>query len=122
MRLLTKPFYNEWRENLGLVELDGDSSIILQRFLFLQILGCRALFQVADHIAYAVFRRYNTADTKYFDIISSRFDSSTGIIHGLAHLQKVDPLCMCPGCLSRRTPQIRLHEGQATLDLGEDNH
>ena len=60
------------------------------------------LIQVADHVAYAVNRRYTTGDTSFFDQIVSRFDSQDGIIHGLAHKQKIDMNCMCPACLSRR--------------------
>jgi hypothetical protein len=63
------------------------------------------LVQLADHIAYAVFRRYNAGDTQYFDIIASKIDSADGIIHGLVHKQTVDPNCMCPACLSRRFHQ-----------------
>lgn len=60
------------------------------------------LVQLADHVAYAVFRRYNAQDTKYFDVISPKFDESDGIIHGLAHKQTNDPSCMCIACLTRR--------------------
>ncbi len=58
--------------------------------------------QFADHVAYAVFRRYNARDTRYFDIIASKFDSGNGIIHGLSHKQLNDPHCMCLACMSRR--------------------
>ncbi len=58
--------------------------------------------QIADHVAYAVFRRYNSGDTQYFDIIASKFDTSDGIIHGLAHKIADNQNCMCPCCLSRR--------------------
>ena len=60
------------------------------------------LVQLADHVAYSTFRRYNARDTQYFDIFASKFDSADGVIHGLAHKQTVDPMCMCPACLSRR--------------------
>ncbi len=63
------------------------------------------LVQVADHIAYAVFRRYNAHDSQYFDIIASKFDCADGVVHGLNHKQSVDPNCMCPACLSRRFNQ-----------------
>ncbi|MFO0837165.1 MAG: DUF3800 domain-containing protein [Phycisphaerae bacterium] len=64
------------------------------------------LIQVADHIAYAVFRRFSSGDTSYFDVIGSRFDSdASGVIHGLAHLQKIDQNCMCPACITRRQPR-----------------
>lgn len=61
------------------------------------------LVQIADHIAYAVFRRYNASDAQYFDLIASRFDSADSVVHGLAHLASpTATLCMCPACLSRR--------------------
>lgn len=65
------------------------------------------LIQLADHIAYAVFRRYNAGDTQYFDIIASRFDEAEGVVHGLAHKQNYDQRCMCPACLSRRAAPPR---------------
>jgi hypothetical protein len=60
------------------------------------------LVQVADHIAYSVFRRYNARDTQYFDIFASKFDAVDGVVHGLAHKQTINSNCMCPACLSRR--------------------
>jgi hypothetical protein len=60
------------------------------------------IVQLADHIAYAVFRRYNAHDAQYFDIIASKFDSVDNVVHGLVHKQHVDPQCMCVACLSRR--------------------
>lgn len=60
------------------------------------------LVQIADHVAYSVFRRYNAGDTQYFDVIASRFDSVENVVHGLAHLAKQNASCMCPACLSRR--------------------
>jgi len=68
------------------------------------------LVQIADHVAYAVFRRYNASDAKYFDIIASKFDSFEGVIHGLSHKQSVDILCMCVACLSRRAQQDKTEE------------
>jgi len=58
------------------------------------------LIQVADHIAYAVYRRYEVGDTSYLDIIISKFDSENGRLHGLAH-KTSEPGCMCPACMSR---------------------
>jgi hypothetical protein len=63
------------------------------------------IVQLADHVAYATFRRYEAADASYFDIIASRFFEADGIIHGLAHKQVQDQQCMCPACLSRRNRQ-----------------
>ena len=60
------------------------------------------LVQLADHVAYAVFRRYNAHDASYFDVMSGKFDSVDGVVHGLSHKQRHDPHCMCIACLSRR--------------------
>jgi len=60
------------------------------------------IVQLADHIAYSVFRRYDQGDTQYFDIIASRFDQADGVVHGLSHRQLRDPKCMCMACLTRR--------------------
>lgn len=60
------------------------------------------LVQVADHVAHAVFRRFNAGDSQYFDIVAARFDESDGVIHGLAHKHSDRQRCVCPACLSRR--------------------
>ena len=59
--------------------------------------------QLADHVAYAVFRRYQHADAQYFDRIAHKFDAEAGIVHGLVHKELGNPNCMCPACLSRRS-------------------
>jgi hypothetical protein len=64
--------------------------------------------QLADHIAYAVFRRYEHGDSSYFDIISNRFDAEDGRIHGLCHLHNQTQTCMCPACMSRRLSLPRI--------------
>lgn len=60
--------------------------------------------QLADHIAYAVFRRYNAADLNYYNCIEGKFDQSNGIIHGLVHKQTYNRGCTCPACISRNKP------------------
>ena len=65
------------------------------------------VIQLADHVAYAVFRRYQSGDTQYFDRIARKFDSEDGIIHGLAHKELGNPHCMCIACLSRRAGEGR---------------
>ena len=65
------------------------------------------VIQLADHVAHAVFRRYQSGDTQYFDRIARKFDSEDGIIHGLAHKELGNPHCMCIACLSRRTGEGR---------------
>ncbi|MGD9505119.1 MAG: DUF3800 domain-containing protein [Syntrophobacteraceae bacterium] len=59
------------------------------------------IIQLADHVAYAVFRRYDADDLAYFNCIEARFDSDRGVIHGLCHKQQNNPTCTCPACLSR---------------------
>jgi len=82
--------------------------------------GASRLVQLADHVAYAVFRRYNAYDANYFDIIASKFDSYEGVIHGLSHKQTVDPACMCIACLSRRRPYGRVEEAPKSLTLDQE--
>ncbi len=61
------------------------------------------LVQLADHVAYAVFRRYSANDVSYLDVIQRRFDADeTGRLHGLVHRHHTGPECPCPACLSRR--------------------
>ncbi len=57
--------------------------------------------QVADHVAYAVFRRYNAGDTSYLDGVLSRFCFDGRTLHGLSHKQLGATGCMCPACMSR---------------------
>ena len=64
--------------------------------------------QLADHVAYAVFRRYHAGDTSYFDLIAPRFDTHENVMHGLSHKQTKDPNCMCPACMSRRYARMEL--------------
>ena len=41
------------------------------------------LIQLADLVAYAVFRKYQSGDETFFDVIRNRFDQEGGIRHGL---------------------------------------
>jgi len=50
--------------------------------LFLDSRASR-LIQLADLIAYAVFRYYESGDDKFFSILKNSFDSEGGITHGL---------------------------------------
>lgn len=65
------------------------------------------VIQLADHVAYAVFRRYQAGDAQYFDLVASKFDEEDGVVHGLAHKEIGNPGCMCPACLSRRINESR---------------
>ena len=60
------------------------------------------LLQLADLVAYAVFRRYERSDTRWLDKIISKFDSEGNVIHGLVHLASNHSTCPCTACLTRR--------------------
>jgi len=74
------------------------------------------MIQLADHIAYAVFRRYNAGDLTYYNCIESRFDQDAdGRIYGLSHLQTTVPGCTCPACLSRRQVSLKVEPNVGSL-------
>lgn len=54
--------------------------------LFLDSKASR-LTQLADIIAYAIYRHYERTDSRFFSIIQERFDAEGGVIHGLHILQ-----------------------------------
>jgi hypothetical protein len=60
------------------------------------------LLQLADLVAYAVYRRYERFNTWLLDQIINRFDSEGDVIHGLVHLTSNRSSCTCPACMSRR--------------------
>lgn len=60
------------------------------------------VIQLADHVSYAVYRRYQQHDAQYFDIIAPKFYTQDGVVHGLAHKQKIDSSCRCLACFTRR--------------------
>lgn len=59
------------------------------------------LIQIADLLAWAVWRRYEFGDSRYFDQIVGRFDKEGGVLHGLVHRRSTTMECHCPACLSR---------------------
>ena len=68
--------------------------------LFVDSRASRAI-QLADHIAYAVFRRYQSADLNYFNVFQGCFYSTEERIHGLAHKTN-SSICTCPACVQRK--------------------
>lgn len=63
------------------------------------------IIQLADLVAYALFRKYELGDGRFFDPITSVFDSEGGVIHGLVHYKPPTMDCCCPACMSRRHGQ-----------------
>lgn len=60
------------------------------------------VLQIADFVAYAVFKRYERGDSQFMDLIIKKFDQADGRVHGLVHLVTDYHNCYCPACLSRR--------------------
>lgn len=56
--------------------------------LFLDSKASR-LVQLADLIAYAIFRHFERGDSRFYSIIENRFDAEGGVRHGLYHLKEV---------------------------------
>ena len=73
------------------------------------------VIQLADHVAYAVFRRYQSGDTQYLDRIAHKFDAEDGIVHGLAHKEIGNPNCMCIACISRASRAVDVERALFTL-------
>jgi len=59
------------------------------------------LVQLADLLAFALWRRYEKSDSTFFDPIVSRFAADGGVIHGLVHRKSSTETCYCPACMSR---------------------
>lgn len=60
------------------------------------------IVQLADLVAWAVWRRYEHQDTRYFDRVIPKFDSEANVTHGLVHYRPGNMDCSCPACLSRK--------------------
>ncbi len=60
------------------------------------------LLQLADLVAYSVYRRYERADTRWLDKIVGKFLTEDGAIHGLLHWTKNRSACLCQACLTRK--------------------
>jgi len=82
MRVATRPVSKHCWQNIGVWVLDmGARSKLRGRPFFANSKATR-LLQLADLVAYAVFRRYERGDTRLIDKIISRFDTEDGVIHG----------------------------------------
>lgn len=60
------------------------------------------LLQLADLVAYSIYRRYEREDNKFLTKIISKFSSEDGAIHGLLHWTKDRSSCLCPACLTKK--------------------
>ena len=78
----------------------GDLRNLAEVPLFVDSAASR-LIQIADLLAWAVWRKYEQEDDRYFNRIAECFDSEGGVIHGLFHFKPASTVCHCPACLSR---------------------
>ena len=61
------------------------------------------LVQLADLVSFATYRRYEKKDSRYFDLLTSRFDHEGKVLHGLVHYTpEGDFSCECPVCVQRK--------------------
>ncbi len=75
--------------------------------LFVDSRASRAV-QLADLVAYALWRKYEILDGRFFDALIPFFDSEGGVIHGLVHAKPRAPQCYCPACMSRNNaPKLK---------------
>lgn len=67
------------------------------------------LVQLADLVAYAMWRKYEYQDGRFFDPLIPYFDTEGGVIHGLLHVKPKMAQCYCPACMSRTVtkPPVR---------------
>jgi hypothetical protein len=82
------------------------TSAIVEVPLFIDSRASRNV-QLADHIAYSVFRRYNANDLTYINVIENRFDTREGVICGLVHKISSYRTCTCPACITRPNRRAR---------------
>jgi hypothetical protein len=61
------------------------------------------MIQFADLIAHAIRQYYERGNPRFFDIISSKFDTEGGVLHGLVHYTPRDSGCNCFCCRQRRS-------------------
>ena len=59
------------------------------------------IIQLADLVAYALLRKYERQDERFFVPITEVFDAEGGVIHGLVHYKPPEMVCYCPACMSR---------------------
>jgi hypothetical protein len=60
------------------------------------------MLQLADCVAYAVFRYYEREDMQFLNLILKKFNEVGGKLHGIIHLVADYQSCFCPACMTRR--------------------
>ncbi len=65
------------------------------------------LLQLADLVAYAVWRQYEYEDGRFLKPLLPRFRGKDGILHHLVHRTRYRHSCFCPACMSRQVKLAR---------------
>lgn len=60
------------------------------------------MLQLADFVAYSIYKRYESGQARFYDMLLPRFHQSGGKLHGLVHLSANHKNCYCQPCMSRR--------------------
>jgi len=63
--------------------------------------------QIADFVAWAVYRYYEHGDPTFLQYLNRRLDAAGGVQHGLTHLVRGYHECPCGACDSRRRKVVR---------------
>lgn len=59
------------------------------------------LIQAVDFVAWAVYSYYENLHVEWIQKLHERFDSDSGVQHGLTHLVRKHRMCACAPCVSR---------------------
>lgn len=77
------------------------------------------LIQLADLVAFAIFRHFEHGDSKYWDVIKDRFDSEGGVQHGFLLCDAAHPVPPPPPARpvaeAENSPRARAHGGGTAL-------
>jgi hypothetical protein len=68
------------------------------------------LIQLADLVAYAIFRHFEHGDSKYWDVIKGRFDEEGGVKHGLFLCDAGHPVLFPKPLSALSEPQLGYQE------------
>jgi len=60
------------------------------------------MIQFADLVAYALRQYHEHGNARFFDRISSKFDTEGGVMHGLVHYIPGDADCNCLSCRAKK--------------------
>ena len=96
-----QPIVNAWR-TVGIRRTLKRLRTLVEVPLFIDSRATR-MIQLADFVAYSVYRHYVAGDDQMFGQLLPRFDNQGGVLHGLVHLTPTHRTCPCPACVSRAT-------------------